>query len=214
MQKLKFEFRKLINALALGEKSLLLDVMNQLMIRLKREDTLYLTVEEIKNVFNGNTVKYVLERHALSFVRWGKEKGSLLIENGAKANEFIQKLQTKKVSQEVLVVGQSACRGIAKGRARIVPFSLDPKIYMANFKKGEVLISTTTGPEMVSIMKKAAAIVIEEGGLMSHAAIVAREFNIPCVVGTKCATEVFKDGDLVEVDADKGVIKVLKKSHS
>jgi pyruvate,water dikinase len=60
-------------------------------------------------------------------------------------------------------------------------------------------------------MKKAGAIVTDEGGLTCHAAIVSRELRVPCVIGTKIATKVLKDGDLVEVDADRGIVKILGK---
>jgi pyruvate,water dikinase len=58
-------------------------------------------------------------------------------------------------------------------------------------------------------MKKAAAIVTDDGGITCHAAIVARELGKPCVIGTKIATQVFRDGDIVEVDADHGVVKLI-----
>jgi pyruvate,water dikinase len=61
-------------------------------------------------------------------------------------------------------------------------------------------------------MKKAKGIITDEGGMLSHAAIVSRELGLPCVVGTVKGTRVLKDGDLVEVDADKGIIKVLKNN--
>jgi len=61
----------------------------------------------------------------------------------------------------------------------------------------------------VPAMKKAAAIVTNEGGVTSHAAIVSRELGIPCVIGTKIATEVLHDGDLVEVDANHGKVTIL-----
>jgi pyruvate,water dikinase len=61
-------------------------------------------------------------------------------------------------------------------------------------------------------MKKAAAIVTNEGGITSHAAIVSRELGIPCVIGTKIATEVLHDGDLVEVDANHGKVIVLERA--
>lgn len=59
-------------------------------------------------------------------------------------------------------------------------------------------------------MKKASAIVTDDGGITCHAAIVARELKTPCVVGTKIATHVLKDGDMVEVDADKGSVRIVK----
>lgn len=74
----------------------------------------------------------------------------------------------------------------------------------------KTLLSNATTPNIVAAMKKAAAIVTNEGGLTCHASIVSRELNIPCVVGTRIATEVFKDGDVVEVDASKGIIKKIK----
>jgi len=69
-----------------------------------------------------------------------------------------------------------------------------------------------TRPEYTGIMKKAKAIVTDEGGITCHAAIVAREMKKPCIIGTKVATQVLHDGDLVEVDADRGVVKILKRA--
>lgn len=66
-----------------------------------------------------------------------------------------------------------------------------------------------TNPDLIIAMGKAAAIVTEEGGITSHAAIVSREMKKPCIIATKNATQVLQDGDMVEVDADKGVIKIL-----
>ncbi len=68
-----------------------------------------------------------------------------------------------------------------------------------------------TTPDVIIAMKKASAIVTDFGGLTSHAAIVSREFGIPCIVGTKSATQMLKDGDMVEVDAEEGVVRILKK---
>lgn len=59
-------------------------------------------------------------------------------------------------------------------------------------------------------MKKAAAFVTDEGGMLCHAAIVARELKKPCIIGTKFATQILRDGDLVEVDANRGIITILK----
>ena len=64
-----------------------------------------------------------------------------------------------------------------------------------------------TFPSFIAAMEKAAAFVTDEGGILCHAAIVSREMNKPCVIATKIATKIFKDGDLVEVDADKGVVR-------
>ncbi len=97
--------------------------------------------------------------------------------------------------------------GQATGFARIVRTVAD----LQNVKKGDVMVSVTTHPDFVPAMHRACAIVTDEGGLTSHAAIVSREFGIPCIVGTKNATAAFKDGDLVVVDADKGVVTLRSK---
>lgn len=90
-----------------------------------------------------------------------------------------------------------------KGRVRVVLNSIE----MNGFKNGMILVTPMTAPEYLPIMKKSAAIVTNEGGLTCHAAIVARELRKPCIIGTKIATKVFKDGDRVEVDATKGIVR-------
>jgi len=99
-----------------------------------------------------------------------------------------------------------AYSGQAKGRVKIINTAGE----MKKMKKGDILVSQATSPELLPAMKMAAAILTNEGGITSHAAIVARELGIPCIVGVKIATKVLHDGDLVEVDADKGIVKIIK----
>ena len=80
---------------------------------------------------------------------------------------------------------------------------------MKKMRPGDILVSHMTYPDIVVSMKKAGAIITDMGGITCHAAIVSRELGIPCVIGTKIATKVFKDGDEVEVDATKGVVRKL-----
>lgn len=75
--------------------------------------------------------------------------------------------------------------------------------------RGSILASSATSPNLVPAIRQAATIVTNEGGLTSYAAIVAREFKIPCIVETRIGTQVFKDGDAVEVDANKGIVRKL-----
>lgn len=118
--------------------------------------------------------------------------------------------QIKEVSVEndKPIVGQVAYKGNAKGIARVV-FSRDE---VGKFNEGEILIAPMTTPWYLPLMKKASAFITDEGGIMCHAAIVAREMKKPCITGTKFATKVLKDGDLVEVNADKGTVKILEKA--
>ena len=77
---------------------------------------------------------------------------------------------------------------------------------------GDILVAPMTSPDFIVAMRQASAIITDEGGMTSHAAIVSRELGINCIVGTKIATKVLKDGDLVEVDADQGTVKIIKKA--
>ncbi len=78
-------------------------------------------------------------------------------------------------------------------------------------KKGDILVCSMTIVEATPYLKRCKAIVTDEGGITCHAAVISRELKIPCIVGTKIATKVLKDGDLVKVDADKGIVKILKR---
>lgn len=84
-------------------------------------------------------------------------------------------------------------------------------INITQIPKGSILVTGMTNPQMVPYIKNAAAIVTDEGGLTCHAAIISREMKKPCVVGTKVATRVFKDGDIVQVDADNGIVEIIKR---
>ncbi len=123
---------------------------------------------------------------------------------GAVVDELFDAVFNPKVKEETLH-GIAASKGVAKGVVKIVRKVHD----LVNVFKGDILVASMTRPEMVVAMKKAAAIVTDEGGITSHAAIVSRELHIPCIVGTKNATKILKDGDLVEVDANKGIVRKL-----
>ncbi len=98
--------------------------------------------------------------------------------------------------------GQPASPGLVRGTVRV----LNSIHELHKVKKGDILVAAATTPGFVPAMEKAAAIVTNEGGLLCHAAIVSRELQIPCVVGTKIATKALKDGETVEVDANKGIV--------
>lgn len=103
---------------------------------------------------------------------------------------------------QLLLKGTPASIGTAKGRVKIV---LDPKDNN-KVEKGDILVTVMTTPLFVPAMKKAVAIVTDIGSQLCHAAIVSRELGIPCVVATKRATKILKDGMEVVVDGRKGRI--------
>jgi pyruvate,water dikinase len=126
-----------------------------------------------------------------------------------------EKKQTKTESGEqvamtternILVKGLPASPGHAAGKAHVI---LDPA-KIAEFKDGEILVTTMTAPDWVPAMKKAKAIVTDAGGMTCHASIVSRELGIPCIVGTKSrsqeATTTIQDGQEITIDATNGIV--------
>jgi phosphohistidine swiveling domain-containing protein len=129
----------------------------------------------------------------------------LILVTGAQLDKLKPQTPDKKgvVDQ---IRGSIACRGIIRGVAKIVLRASEQH----KINNGDILVTSMTTPDYLPSMKKAAAFVTDEGGITCHAAIVARELKKPCIIGTKNATKVLRDGDIIEVDADKGVVKIIK----
>ncbi len=115
-------------------------------------------------------------------------------------NVFNPKIEDKEIK------GICASPGKVTGIVKIVRKTHD----LASVNKGDILVASMTRPEMVVAMEKASGIITDEGGVTCHAAIVSRELGIPCIIGTKIATKVLKNGDLIELDADNGIVRIIK----
>ncbi len=115
-----------------------------------------------------------------------------------------------KIAQVPILTGVGASPGIGSGYVKILK---SPK-EIAKVKANDVLVAPMTSPDFVPAMKKASAIVTDEGGLTSHAAIVSRELGIPCVVGTKLATTKLKEDTLITVDGSNGLVYLGAKIKS
>lgn len=102
--------------------------------------------------------------------------------------------------------GKVAYKGKVSGRAKIINTIED----MEKFQDGDILVSIQSSPALMPAIIKCSAIVADEGGIMCHASVISRELKKPCIIGTKIATKVLKDGDIVEVDAEKGIVRILK----
>lgn len=126
--------------------------------------------------------------------------------NFEKAIEEITAISDHTIEPSDSLKGQTACRGLVTGTVRVVFDPHEDK----GFQDGDILVTSMTRPEFVPLMKRAGAVVTNEGGITCHAAIVSRELNIPCIIGTKVATKTLKDGDQVEVDATNGIVKIIK----
>ena len=103
---------------------------------------------------------------------------------------------------KVLVRGLSASPGLGSGTVKKIKDVTE----IARIEAGDVLVTVMTNPDMVPAMRKASAVVTDEGGRTCHAAIVSRELGIPCIVGAKVATAVLAEGSKVTVDATCGVV--------
>lgn len=122
---------------------------------------------------------------------------------GVQAKAFLEKMDVEKPATDADVrelFGDCACPGFARGTVRKIERPSD----MPKMQKGDVLVAHATNPDIVPAMKLASAIITDMGGITCHAAIVSRELKIPCVIGTKVATQVLQDGKSVEVDATHG----------
>lgn len=117
-------------------------------------------------------------------------------------------LDMEKISSNnhKLIKGNVAFPGNVRGRARVILDHGDG----VKFLKGDILVTICATPMMMSLIQKASAIVTNEGGISCHAAIISRELKKPCVMCTKNATTLIKDGDWIEVDAERGIVRIVK----
>lgn len=136
---------------------------------------------------------------------------------GREAEKFVAEFRSAKDSFSGVVLKgkvanapQAIVRGVVKCVTRDYNDSMRMWREMDEMKQGEILVTQTTDPEMMPALRKASAAITDIGGMLSHTAITARELGIPCIVDTKFATQVLKDGDLVEVDADNGIVRIIK----
>lgn len=143
-------------------------------------------------------------------VEWAKEGKKLYIVQTRPVTTIKTKKETKiektkegfQITETPILTGTPASPGIGTGIVKILK---GPK-EISKIKIGDVLVAKMTSPDYVPAMKKASAIITNEGGMTSHAAIVSRELGIPCIVGTKKATEILKEGTVVSVDGAQGNI--------
>ncbi|OGE87801.1 MAG: hypothetical protein A3J07_03760 [Candidatus Doudnabacteria bacterium RIFCSPLOWO2_02_FULL_49_13] len=149
----------------------------------------------------------IQNRQKLLFYDYNSRKGPICL-SGQKARAFINKnVINEKLNLKVKeFVGTTAYPGKVKGKIRII----NSPDQMHKMEKGNILVAITTSPNLMPAIRMAKAIVTEEGGLTCHAAIVARELRIPTVVGAGAVAHVLKDGYIVEVDANKGIVRKIK----
>ncbi|MDD5567449.1 MAG: PEP-utilizing enzyme [Patescibacteria group bacterium] len=175
--------------------------------RFPEGDVVYLTFIELMRMAKTSRVpvsKEEIRRRKQFYGEWYHE-GRYYVFSGQ-----IWKARLKKIfftrPDDKQFFGTVAYKGKIKGTVRIVRSTRD----LSQVKRGDIMVAVMTFPNFISAMEKAAAFVTDEGGILCHASIVSREMGKPCIIGTKIATQVLKDGDRVEVDATKGIVKKIR----
>ncbi len=170
-----------------------------------REQILFTLQDELEGIYaniDAISREDLSQRYERCAVYSNKNGHTLLSSSEAEAIEESWFNQ----NSNLILEGTVAYPWKVTGRCRILTTYKDAQI-----DEGDILVTGMTEPEYLPLMKKARAFVTDGGGLLCHAAITARELKKPCMIGTKNATKILKDGDLVEVDAENGVVNILNK---
>ncbi len=177
----------------------------------KKSDLLYYTAEEWLDLgLKGNKIGQIdLKKRKGYFIFLIKNANYQLI-FGKKAKKFFNPILKQIDSQQnnKKIVGVVANRSNKKitGTVRVV---FSPR-QLKKIKPSEILVAPMTSPDYIHLMRQAKAVVTDIGGLMSHAAVVSRELGKICIIGTKIATKKLKNGDIIQIDANTGEIKIIK----
>lgn len=166
---------------------------------------------ELMNILNGD---YSLSTEELDrrneLVLFGILDGKEVLWSGRDAQEAIAQYIPQEDTNLRELRGQVAMKGKVRGICHVLNWHSENSAQeIEAMPEGAILVAGQTRPQLMSAIRKAAAIITDEGGITSHAAIVSRELAVPCVIGTKIATKVLKTGDEVEVDANTGIIRKL-----
>ncbi|KKQ28177.1 MAG: Phosphoenolpyruvate synthase/pyruvate phosphate dikinase [Candidatus Magasanikbacteria bacterium GW2011_GWC2_37_14] len=171
----------------------------------------YLSIEELSEILlNKKEVDYNLVNKRIKLSVYACENLKVKLFAGDEAQKYRDNLEKLVIDKNLKVlIGECACPGKVRGVVKVV---LDQKDY-GKFYAHDILVSYATNPNMMPLMKISKAIITDVGGITCHAAIVSRELNIPCVIGTKIGTQILKDGDEVEVDANKGLVNIISEAN-
>lgn len=176
-------------------------------LKMSLTDLLYLTREDIKESIlsnKPNITKEVINSRKNYFALILTNKSLEHIYDGQEIEKILNILEPQQNLKEIK--GTPASPGKITGKVKII---LIPQRDSSKLDQGDILVTSMTNIDFVPLMSKSSAIITDEGGLLCHAAIVSRELKKPCIVGTKIATKMLKDKDIIEVDANLGIIKKL-----
>ena len=184
------------------------------MSKISREIVNALSYTEYVSFLEGNLIASdkKTKRTASSLVLITPESGYITFENEAANTKFNSEIR-EEIKKVKSFKGNVAYRsGIIKGNIFLFVWgSQDFNNRIYTFPENAILVAGQTRPLLMPAIRKAKAIITDEGGLLCHAAIISRELRIPCIIGTKIATKILNDGDEVEIDTNTGFVTVLEK---
>lgn len=165
-------------------------------------DVFWLSLNEIAEALATGRVDYaLLQARKEAYERSGKLVPPRIMTS---EGEIIKGNFTAQHVPQGAVVGSGVSAGIVEGRARVIP-----RLEDARMEKGDILITTFTDPSWTPLFPLAAGLITEVGGLMTHGAVVAREYGIPAVVGVDGAMQLIKDGQTIRVNGDEGYVEII-----
>lgn len=167
------------------------------------EDVYYLTFEEFREAVNGKALNWqVLEERKTAYRHYDKLTPPRLMTS--EGEEIFGSYQTDRLPEGALAgIGVSA--GTVEGRARVVF-----KMEQARLESGDILVTAFTDPSWTPLFVSAAGLVTEVGGLMTHGAVIAREYGLPAVVGVENATKTIKDGQRIRINGSEGYVEIME----
>lgn len=174
----------------------------------KYDDLVWCWPSEIQQLMQGRTIDFeTVQKRKESFFCLVTEEG---------VEQYTGETAIKKRKNELMADVKNVVdfRGINASRGKVIGIAkvcFSAKDALQKMNKGDILVASMTLPDYVPAMQKASAIVTDEGGVTCHAAIISRELKIPCIVGTKIATRSVCDGDVIEVNCNHGIVKILEK---
>lgn len=208
----KFTGREVLNAFWFAGGPIPNILLGLSQMFLSDDDAKFLFLDELLALFDGWRPDPELIRGRREYYGMNVTDGTVEVLEFAETKELYSRFT--QVSDDLIIKGVTANKGKATGRVIIAPMLNDHgaiALLDARMEQGDILVAESTSPDLMSLCRKASAIVADQGGLLSHAAIVSRELGVPCVIQAGNATRRLKDGDVVEVDADLGRVTILEK---
>jgi phosphoenolpyruvate synthase/pyruvate phosphate dikinase len=222
---LKNNAKQLLNKVMLSENDYLKQVVAQIANKysVDKDNLFYYREKDLTELINKGkqiTKEEIEKRKKASIILC--HSGKIYYLFGDKALDKIREIKSNDESKGEFLKGTVAYKSGSNVVGKVKLFMADfgrlnnqIKDFLSaiqNDKDKIILVAGLTSPEMIPIFNKISAIVTDQGGLNVHAAIISREMKIPCIVGVKKVSKILKDGDKIEVDTNKGIIKILQKN--